>query len=525
MEVFRDLRIESQIREVSAPLSWLHNNLFVTSLAGVEIARYKSYGTSADRVSDYMSASPCEAVNCPQHVMEPVLLAAARERGADVRFLNELVHIKQTSDGVQVRVRERDSGNEYVVNARYVVAADGARSRIANDLGFSFKGEADLQRMATCWIEVDLAQYVGYRPGVVTWVAHPGYFEKTFGTASFVSVRPWSEWLLIYPKNGDTLPSKVDVIDRARRAIGDPTKDVKVKAINEWQVNNVVATEYRKGRVFLAGDAAHRHPPAGGLGTNTSIQDAFNLGWKLVWVLTGRAGEGLLDSYEPERLPVGEQVVARAIQSWFDNVALVDAIGLRSDQTPEQGWAAVHEIYEDSPRAVERRETLAKALERVKYRSNALGVELGQRYVSDAVVDDGAPFPESGRDPELYYEPTSHPGACLPHAWVEHRRARLSTLDLVGHGRFSMIVGVGGERWARAAADVAVALSIELPVYRVGLRCEYDDVDGEWEAVREVTETGAILVRPDRHVAWRSTGLCDDPSKELEAALRRVLAL
>lgn len=109
------------------------------------------------------------------------------------------------------------------------------------------------------------------------------------------------------------------------------------------------------------------------------------------------------------------------------------------------------------------------------------------------------------------------PPACAPSAPGHH--------DVVGHGRFSLIVGVGGKPWERAAAEVSAALGVELPVYSIGLRCAYDDVAGEWEAIREVGDQGAILVRPDRHIAWRSLGLRDTPADELRAVLQRVLAL
>lgn len=525
MEVFRDLGIESRIKDVGYSLSWLHNNLFATSLAGMEIARYKSYGASADRRSDYAAASPCEAINCLQHVMEPVLLAAAQERGADVRFSTELVHIEQTPESVRAKVVERETGAEYVVEAPYVIGADGARSRIAEQLGFQFEGQAGLKGMVTNWLEVDLTQYVAHRPGVIYWIAEPGRFDQAFGSGSFANVRPWDEWMLMHPWDADELPSESDVVDRVRRAIGDPNVPIKVKAITKWYVNNVVATEYRKGRVFLAGDAAHRHPPSGGLGTNTSVQDAFNLAWKLAWVIKGKAGEGLLDSYQPERQPVGAHVVERAIQSFHNMASFVEALGLRKDQSADEGWAVLSELYEDSPRGAQRREILAKAIEQQKYRSNALGVELGQRYESPAVVDDGTPFPAPLRDPELYYHATTHPGAYLPHAWIEHERVQISTLDLAGHGGFSLIVGVGGNPWAQAAEKVSAALGIELPVYPIGLRCDYDDVTSEWAAVREVGDHGAILVRPDRHIAWRSMDLLDGPADKLEAALRQVLGL
>ncbi|HKT53086.1 MAG TPA: 2,4-dichlorophenol 6-monooxygenase, partial [Caulobacteraceae bacterium] len=173
----------------------------------------------------------------------------------------------------------------------------------------------------------------------------------------------------------------------------------------------------------------------------------------------------------------------------------------------------------------ERRAELAEAVRLGNYRSNALGVELGHRYTSNAVVSDGTPFPESSRDPDLYYEPTTHPGAYLPHAWIEHDRKQISTLDIVGRGQFTLIVGIGGEPWAQAAARVKTDLGVDLVVRFVGARCEYDDVLGEWAAARGFGDHGALLVRPDRHIAWRSKDLAPAPAEALRAAVQQVLSL
>lgn len=524
IEVFRDLGIEDRIRAVGFPLSYLNHNVLATSFAGLEIARYRSYGTGPDRLSEYAVASPCPPINCQQHVMEPVLLAAARERGADVRYYHQLVHIEQTPDEVRARVLDRHTNAEFMVHARYAIGADGSRSTVAEQLDFRFLGEAGLRNMATSWLEVDLTKYCEHRPGVLYWIGRPGH-EQWFGTATWACVKPFTEWLLLHPWGlSDAPPTEEAVLAKARLTIQDPDIPIRVKGIATWQVNNVVAAEYRKGRVFLAGDAAHRHPPAGGLGTNTSVQDSFGLAWKLAFVLKGKAGEALLDSYSEERQPIGAHVVHRANVSFKNTAALVEALGFTEGQSEEDGWAAINELYSDAPGAAGRREKLTAAIKLQDYRSNALGVDLGQRYTSRAIVAEPTPFLEPEGDPELHYRRTTHPGAPMPHAWIEHERKTLSTLDITGHGRFSLLVGVGGESWKAAAAEVAAELDIELPAFAIGLRCEYDDVTGDWAAAREVSDRGAILVRPDRFIAWRSMGPSQAPVDELRAALHRVLA-
>ncbi|MEV6338838.1 FAD-dependent monooxygenase [Nocardia vinacea] len=522
IEVLRDLGVEEEVKAVGNPLRWMRNNVIATSFTGMEIARLESYGTGA-RLTDYISASPVEGYNAPQHVLEPVLLAAAEKYGADVRFSHELVEIEQSEDAVTARVREHPAGTEYLVRAKYAIGADGARSRVAEQIGFSFDGESALKHMINMWLEVDLTEYAAHRPGSMYTILQPGG-ETWVGSGTLICTRPWHEWVLTRqydPAEGEPDTSDAAVVEFARSVIGDPNVEIRLKGTSKWQVNHLVANEYRQGRVFLAGDAAHRHPPAGGLGSNTCIQDGFNLAWKLAFVLSGRAGDELLDSYHQERQPVGRQVVDRAIDNLQIQLTLAEVLGLAS----EDGEQMLRELFTAAPGAAARRAALARAVSLQDYRSNAHGVEMGQRYVSRAVVDDGTPFPQPVRDPELYYHPTTHPGAYLPHAWVEHEHGQVSTLDLAGHGRFCVITGIGGEAWAEAAAKVGTEFGVELPVYFVSSRCEYDDVLGVWASLRETADEGALLVRPDRHIAWRSVGLPDSPEDTLRSALRQLLAL
>lgn len=179
----------------------------------------------------------------------------------------------------------------------------------------------------------------------------------------------------------------------------------------------------------------------------------------------------------------------------------------------------------DTPRAAARRAELKEALRLQNYRSNALGVHLGQRYESDAVIPDGTRCPVQTRDPMLHYSPTTHPGASLPHAWLQAGTARISTLDLVGGGEFTLITGVAGEAWARAATLASSELGVPLRIVRIGYRCECNDVLGEWADRSEIDDDGALLVRPDRHIAWRSLQSVDRPNETLRAALQTCLSL
>lgn len=527
VEVFRDLGIEDRIRAVATPNELMGHNVWATSFAGKEIARLMTWGSGDERQADYRTASPSAMCNLPQHLLEPELRAAAVERGADLRFSTELIALSQNADETDAVVRDRATNEQYRIRAKYVIGADGGRSTVAEQLGFPLDGESGLGAAVNVWLEADLTAYTAHRPGTLYWMAQPGN-DYWVGSGTWICVKPWTEWVLLFmydPAQGEPDISEEALVQRAQATIGDPSVQVRVKSVGKWQINHVVAAEYRRGRVFLAGDAAHRHPPANGLGTNTSIQDAYNLAWKLAFVLRGAAGPELLGTYHTERQPVGRQVVDRAMKSVADMLPISQALGFTPGQSAEDGWASLEELFSAGPDGARRRAELDAAVELQNYQFNAHGVELGQRYESRGIIPDGTPWPEPERDPELYHQPTTHPGAPLPHAWLQHGTDRVSTLDLAGHGRFCLLTGIGGQPWEEAAAKAAAALGIDLPSYRIGTRCEYDDVYGDWTRRREVPDAGALLVRPDRHIAWRAREPGADPARELLAALRRVLAL
>ena len=527
VEVFRDLGIESQVRALATPNHLMGNNVWATSFAGEELARLRTWGTGPDRRADYDAASPSVMCNAPQHLLEPVLLQAGLDHHADVRFSTELVGITQDADAVHALVRDSSSGEEYAIDARYAIGADGGRSTVASQLEIPLRGEMGLGAAVNVWVEADLTRYTAHRPGVLYWISQPGN-DYWVGSGTWICVRPWTEWVLLFmydPAQGEPDLSPEALLARAHQTIGDPSVEVRIKSVGRWQINHVVAERFREGRVFLAGDAAHRHPPANGLGTNTSIQDSYNLAWKLAMVLSGSAGEGLLDSYDAERRPVGEQVVDRAMKSVGDMAPIAAALGFRPDQTEQEGLAGIAELAQDSAAGAARRTGLAAAVDLQNYQFNAHGVELGQVYLSSAVVADGTDTPAAARDPQLYYAPNTRPGSHLPHVWVQHGTELVSSLDVCATGALTLLVGIGGQPWATAAAKVAADLAVPVAVRTIGYRQEYDDVYGDWAAVRAIGDDGCLLVRPDRHVAWRSAAASPDPEDVLRAVLRQVLSL
>jgi 2,4-dichlorophenol 6-monooxygenase len=527
VEVLRDLGVEEDTRRYATPWEWMGDTLFTTSLAGPEIARLRTWGTGDDRSSDYLQGSPCPMLDIPQDKMEPLLVKHAVERGAVYSFNTEYLSHEQDANGVTVKLRSVLDGREYQLRARYLVGADGARSKVMDDAGLKLEGQ--LARASTAYVlfRADLSRYVAHRPSILYWIVTSDTSFGEIGMGLLRAIEPWDQWIAGWGfdfTKGEPDFSPEEIKRRIRVLVGDPNLEVEIETTSVWYVNQAHAPIYSNGRVFCGGDAVHRHPPSSGLGSNTCMQDAFNLAWKLAFVVKGHAGEGLLDSYTQERAPVGAQIVKRANQSRLDYAPLNRCF--RDADAADPVAAGLEKLADPGPEGVARRTALAEALKLKNYEFNAQGVELNQRCVSAAVIPD----PQAGeevwkRDPQLYVQATTRPGAKIPHAWlIGADGRRVSTLDLVGKGKFTLLTGIAGQAWADAAK------ALDLPFLRTVVvgQPQAQDVYCNWHAVREIEEAGALLVRPDGVVAWRQqhgvTGGVEQARRELQQALAAVLA-
>lgn len=510
METLRDAGIEDRALRQATPHQLMGHNVWCTSLAGDELGRMLTWGTPPDRMGEYEAASPCGMCDLPQDLLEPILVGAAGERGAVFRFGHELMDIAQDADGVTATVLDRAAGDELLVHCRYVIGADGARSRTAELAGLPMDGRMDLATAVNVVFRADLAPYTAHRPGVLYWVYQPGIGGWT-GSVTIRMVRPWDRWLAIFGHPADAGEPDLSSdawLPQVRAAVGDDRIPVEIESVRKWSINDMVAREYRAGRVLCAGDAVHRHPPMNGLGSNTSIQDSYNLAWKLALVLRGRAGDGLLDTYSAERQPVGAQIVSRANRSLVEHAPLIDALGVQPGQDPTAFATAIARRTRPDDVGEQTRRDFARAVEVKNYEFNALGVEFNQRYHSGAVIEDPHAPPEPTTvDPELHLVPSTRPGARVPHAWVGSGRGddphRRSTLDLVGQGRFTLLTGPGGDVWISSAAAAAHALGVPVTAVRIGPGQDVVDLYGTWTRLRDIGPDGCLLVRPDQHVAWR----------------------
>ncbi|RZU20170.1 2,4-dichlorophenol 6-monooxygenase [Kribbella rubisoli] len=523
IELMRDMGIEDKVNDNGTAHDLMGQTAFCTSLAGEEIGRIRTWGTHPRRLADYTEASPCLPCDLPQTLFEPILVSTAASRGAQLRFNTEYLSLEQDDDGVTATVRDRLSDTTYQIRAKYLIGADGGRSKVAQDIDLPMAGAMDIEGSMNIVFEADLSRYVAHRPSVLYWVLQPGAQIGGIGAGLVRMVRPWNEWLIVW---GYDINQPAPVVDEAmateivHNLVGDDTIDVKLKGTSVWSVNHMYAERASKGRVFCMGDAIHRHPPSNGLGSNTSIQDAYNLAWKLALVLKGQASPELLDTYNDERAPIAKQIVDRANKSRNQFGQIFRALGMTPDAPAGR---TIESRKDDTPEGAAQREELRQAIELKDYEFNAHGVELGQRYKSSAVIEDGTPEPPYERDHELYYHPTTWPGARIPHCWLTRGSETVSTLDVVGKGRFTLLTGIGGDAWVKAAQSVSEHLGVPIEPYVIGPGRELDDLYGDWARVREIPDEGCLLVRPDAHIAYRSFEQPDDPTGALQQAVSALL--
>ncbi|CAL9606885.1 4-methyl-5-nitrocatechol 5-monooxygenase [Streptomyces sp. enrichment culture] len=488
MELFRVAGAEPAIRRAASVLAGNHGILQTPTLVG-EAGEWLF--REIDPGSGLARFSPSSWCLCSQNDLEPVLLERARELGGDLRFSTELTSFDPDPDGVTAVVVNRETGERTTVRADYLVAADGPRSPVRESLGIGHSGPGDLfHNVSVTFRSRRLAEVVGERRFIVCYLTTPGADGALLPVDNrerWVFHAPW------HPERGETLEEFTDerCAQHIRRAVGVADLDVEITGRAPWHAAERVARRYAAGRVLLAGDSAHEMPPTGAFGSNTGIQDAHNLAWKLAAVLGGWAGPGLLETYDTERRPVAQATSARA--------------SARSVEHSHPGYVPV-------PGAGGGRA------------GGILGVVLGYRYPRGAVV---------GTDPEAPPVPqelrlTGEPGSRAPHMWLRRAGERISTLDLYERSPV-LLAGAGAAAgWHEAAGRVAEKLSVPLVAYRVGAGADADLVpeDGaDWARVHGTEPGGAVLVRPDGFVAWRSAGPVPEPEAALRRAVSAVLAL
>lgn len=488
-ELLRQWGVLDELGARGAPAEWGHRVVWTTTLGGEELGRREDDGALIARRAAH---SPAHAFGCPQPLLEPVLreLASSLE-GAEIRFGHELVGFTHDDSGVLATIRDPD-GDHQPVRAQFLVAADGSASGVRHQLGVAMDGPADLGHFLNVHFRADLRPWTQHRPAILYWVMSGDQ------VGVFVALDGSINWSLQHHLAGEERPEDYDEADcreLVRRGVGAPELDVEILGRSGWRMGSQVARHLRAGRVLLVGDAAHRTTPAGALGMNTGIQSAHNLAWKLAAVLHGWGHDALLDTYETERQQVALRNVVQSRKSAEAQVPIARAASQRD------------------------LESARRAIKTVRAPGDTEGQDLGITYTSGTITPDGTTSTRS-KDPVRDYQPDARPGARAPHLWLHADRARISTLDLFDRQPVLLTAGPSGG-WIPAARAAAESAHVPLRYHTVGDGGDLLDPTASFPAAYGLTPGGAVLVRPDGHVAWRSQP-GDAAGAHLKAALRRL---
>ncbi|MFI6170959.1 FAD-dependent monooxygenase [Nocardia sp. NPDC051052] len=468
VELFRQLGIENRVQRAAATamkagrFGGASRGATLVAAEQLELANFmKSLAHPAP--------SPSSFCFLPQVQLEPLLTDVARERGGDLRFGVELSDFETTDHGVIATVRDQ-TGAISTIQADYLIAADGAGSPIRRALGITAWELPPTHHYLNIFVRTDLTEVLHGRTFSQCEIAN----DTVRGLVLMKNnTDEWSFHLEYDAARTDLADYPTHrCVELVRAAIGVPGIAVEVLAKTAWDTGVFVADEYRRDRIFLVGDAAHRHAPWGGYGANTGIADAHNLIWKLAAVLSGTASPALLDSYQPERRP-------RAIVAAEQARLGTDFATRYGIETPDNAADLARQIGTDT-------------------------VMTRYRYTSAAVLGGNA-------DTSHVDQLTGQVGTRVPHLWIDEP-PQISTLDLNGPG-FALLVAGTSAAWRDAVGEAQWDTGIDITVHAL-------PVD-EWSARTGLPEGGALLVRPDGIVAGRSDEvLC---ASTLTAALRRIV--
>jgi 2,4-dichlorophenol 6-monooxygenase len=478
---------------------------WVTRLGGEVIGRLP-YERQGD---DVLAVTPTPFRNLSQHHLEPALLdSLAAAGGARPRYGHVWESAAERDGAVISRIADPTSGETYEVRSRYLLGADGAASPVRKSLGIRPIGPERVQSFVMVHFAANLRRLVRDCPGVLYWICDP------HSGGVLVAHDIDSEWVYMHPFDPER--ESADRYTRAvcealvRRALERSDVDLAIRTVSTWTMTAQVAERYRAGRVFLIGDSAHRFPPTGGLGLNTGVQDAQNLAWKIAAVEAGWAAPWLLDSYEIERRPVAEENAGQSLRNAVKLLEVPEALGLTADV--EEASIRMRAVLADPSG----RERVAAAIANQAEHFDMLGLQLGFAYETGALVPDGSEKPRPV-NPVREFVPTSRPGARLPHGWVEHQGKSVSTLDLIEPDRFTLLAGPDGTPWIEAAG------ALKVPIRCLQIGRDVGAAGDWWTSVAEMEPGGALLVRPDQHVAFRSRGTTTDARGSLERAVATIL--
>jgi 2-polyprenyl-6-methoxyphenol hydroxylase-like FAD-dependent oxidoreductase len=490
MELFRQWGIFDEVLAHSYPLD--HLPFDQLTLLG---------GPTCDELATW---SPARVTSCAQDIIEAALYHRLQTTGlCDVRWGVTVTDVADRGDAVAVA----GTGPEGAVRfeGRWCVAADGAGSIVRRQLGIEMLGDPDLGSRINIYFYAWLGPE-GEVPSLARMNANGG---------AFISMDGATRWCYHHPYDPAAETVAAFELDRCAQIVREaadlaPDAAVDVRAVRPWTMTALVADRMRVGNIILAGDAAHAFPPTGGFGMNSGMQDGHNLAWKLVALLDGSAGDVLLDSFEAERQPVAYLNTAQSLRNANRGVGA-------AKESP-----AAAEIEDRATKSVRSMVAVTEDpaekgnLEMLEH-AGAIGQDIGFAYDRSPVVTyDDVPRPDIHIS---RYVPNASPGARAPHLVVTDGDGTDSLIDLFD-GRFTLVVARSGEPWRRAADSLG-----EITVVSVGTGLDVEPVEGSFTELYGIDDQGAVLVRPDGHVAFRAATAGDDPTSALAAAYHRALGV
>ena len=416
-----------------------------------------------------------------------------RYQEAKIQHSTEAISFEENESGITVRLLDLANNHEELVYAHYLIAADGAHSSIRKQLNINMDGPDNLGRFCNVYCEFDIAKWTGNRPSLGYFFTDPKLSNRSLLTA--YGKNRWIVGMRFTAEDAKENFTDEYCLKEIKRVLAIP--DLAIKIINKsfWTMAAQIATSYRHGNIFLIGDAAHRLPPTGGLGMNTGIQDAHNLAWKLAFVLKHAIPDQLLDTYYDERAPIAKQNIQWSMENAKRFIDIGEAINSGDTQT------------------------LKIKLDEQQEHLNYEGLDLGFIYHSKAVLSEND---QTISVSPSEYIPTAIPGSRAPHVELITDDKIISTLDLF-EKNLVLLIGAEGEAWREAVSQLPQALSSLLTAYRIADNGDLIDHNNLWCNAYGITKSGAVIVRPDGHVAWRSKLMIDNPKVELEKSLNSIL--
>lgn len=487
MELFRQWGNATELLQHEQPKE-ARRIIWAQSFQGEEIARVNMDDSTTAMYSPIQSSLVAQ-----DRVEESLYHALLKYKESEVQFLAEFISFEEDDDGVITRIFNRTNNEEECIRSLYLIAADGAHSGVRRQLGIAMQGPDHLGQFCSVYCEMDISKWTKHRPCIGYFFTDPNLSGRFL--ASVDGANRWIVGLRFLEANSRSDFTDEYCIEEIRRVTALPNLIVKIINKSFWTMAAQIASQYRKNRVFLMGDAAHRLPPTGGFGMNTGIQDAHNLAWKLAYVIKYKISDSFLDSYQEERAPIAEQNIKWSTENATRYIKINESI--RSGDMKE----------------------LKGHLNDQHQNLNYSGLDIGFIYHSSMIFSENEQ--KLSRTPSQY-EPASLPGIRAPHVKLIKNGIEISSLDLF-EKNFILLIGSQGQLWKEAASEIIPSLSFPLKIYSVGHDGDLINPDNSWYRDYNMTTTGAVLVRPDGHVAWRSTSMLANPKDVLSKVLSSIL--